>query len=188
MQYRDVVSGRLVSRDAVRHALDHALTAGGRRVMGLANELRDGKVTLRDWQRRTAVELKSMHLYSAAAAKGGWAQLTQADFGRVGAALREQYKYLQGFADQLSDGLALDGRFLRRAQMYAEAARATYELTAQQVALDAGYAEERNVLHPADHCNGCLDASAIGWVSIGTLVPVGQRECLTGCRCTLRYR
>lgn len=135
--------------------------------------------------------IKNIHLYSAAIAKGGWAQLTQADFGRVGKIVRSEYKYLERLASGIGDGsIPLDGRFKDRSSQYAEAGRDTYHEIERATMRAAGYTLESNVLHPAEHCTGagsCVEQTARGKVRIGQLIPIGRRRCLRKCRCSLAY-
>lgn len=133
--------------------------------------------------------MKSVHLYSTAVARGGWDQVSQGDYARLGPRLKTQYKYLDNFAGQVSRGeVALDGRFLQRADLYGQAGRGTYWQVNSRVHNEAGYTEERNVLNEAEHCDGCLAESARGWVSIGELVPIGERDCHANDRCEIEYR
>lgn len=188
--YRRRSSGRYVSRVEVRAAIDYALEREQRMVQRLGMRLRNRTLRLDQWQEQMMTSLKSIHLWSAAAAKGGWGELSAADYGRVGQRLREQYGYLDAFAIQLEEGEAdmMEHRFIVRVQMYVEAARNTYELITRELMRELGMEEEKNILHPADHCSGCLEAAEAGWVPIGTLIPVGERECLTHCKCTMIYR
>lgn len=181
--------GRFVSRLVVRAALDRALDARSAVVRALSGQLRDRRITLAEWETRMMAEVKAAHLYSAAAAKGGWAQMTQADYGRVGAAVRDQYGYLRRFGRQIASGeQPLDGVFLARAEMYGQAGRKTHhEFERREMEL-RGMNEERNVLGVADHCDQCVGETQRGWVPIGTLKPVGARTCVTRCKCTIQYR
>ena len=97
-------------------------------------------------------EIKMSHLANAAAAKGGWDQMSQADYGRAGQAIRAQYDYLNKFAQQVADGTQkLDGTLTRRAQMYAEAGRDTYEATVKGGDARSGdLSMVRSVLHAKD--------------------------------------
>lgn len=151
--------------------------------------LQSGRISVADWRERMAAHIKATHLYSAALPRGGWAQLTAADFGRVGRLVRIQYEYLNNFATQLAAGLPTDGRFLARARMYQNAAREVYHVAERVEMKDVqGLEEERNILAQADHCDVCLEETAKGWVPIGSLRPIGRRTCLTNCLCRIRYR
>lgn len=187
-QYRDA-SGRFVPRIDIREAVDWAIDNAQRRILATGEDFRAGRITLEQWREQTARDLKDVHLYSGAAARGGWAQMTQSDFGLVGAELRRQYAYLDNFAQQIANGTQkLDGAFVNRLRLYAQSGRLTYARIDLRVNAALGMDEERNVLHPADHCEECQFLRDLGWVPIGTLPPIGERECLTNCRCTISYR
>ena len=194
MRYVNAVSKRYVSREQVRQALDIALDRSRNEVARLSRELVAGRINLADWQTSVAREVKSMHMCSAALAKGGWAQLTPQDTGRVGRILRDEYAYLANFAQQVKSGQQrLDGSLVTRANLYAQAPRGTYHTIEQRGMMEQGKTECRNVLGPADHCEGansCIEQTAKGWVSLsgGAMVPIGRRLCLANCRCRLEYR
>lgn len=184
--------GRFVSRRAVRDALDKTLEKTGKRMNQLADDLRNGRVSLDTWLTEMRGAVKSVHLYSTAAAKGGWDQLTKRDFGRVGRLLRDQYVYLDRFAAEIEAGeIALDGRFTRRVRMYMQSGRRTYYDALDRMVdeLDGGpFDQERSVLHPADHCDDCIDQAERSWQARGKMIPIGERRCLSNCRCTKEYR
>jgi len=187
--YRNT-AGRVVSNQQARVALDAYIDTSANGTRLLSESLRAGRISLADWQLSMREMIRVEHINSASAASGGYGQLTQSDFGRIGNIVKEQYKYLDNFAKEIADGTQpLDGRFLYRSQMYNEAAIGTYDRFQTADMAIAGYDEESNVLEQsAKHCNGCLTEDARGWVPIGQLVPIGSRTCLTRCRCTKLYR
>jgi hypothetical protein len=188
-RYRDARSGRWVKRDEVRRGLDTALDRSRNEVQRISRQLVNGQVSLADWQISIAKELKSMHLASASLAKGGWAQMTQSDYGRTGARIKAEYGYFATFAQQVKDGTqALDGSLVSRANLYAQSPRGTYHAVEESGMIGAGKTQYRNVLASAEHCEGCLAETAKGWVSIGVLKPIGSRQCLANDRCALEYR
>lgn len=194
-RYRSSSSGRFVSADDVRRGLDKALEQRARANRALTEELRAGAISLDQWRREMRASIKDAHLYSAAAARGGYSQLSDSDRRRVAALVKEQFEYLEKFARDMENGLLLDGRVLSRAELYAQAARSTYERTRRRIMSEEnGMREERSVLHGREHCTdsrnreGCIEQAAKGWVPIGTLVPIGERTCLGNCLCTMRYR
>jgi hypothetical protein len=188
-RYRDTSTGRYVPQAAVRAALDTVIEASTEQVRAASLRLQAGQLAVADWQRQMAAEMKVQHLAAAASARGGWAQLSQADLGWTGQRLRSQYQYLQGFAQQVADGTQpLDGRFLRRAEMYAEASRGTAREMERRIARQSGATEERRNLGAADHCGTCLDQAARGWQPVGTLNAIGNSECRTKCRCWFSSR
>lgn len=182
-------NGRFVSRTAVRNAIDDALDNAGREMRQATVALREGIIGVDQWRNTMRREIKNVHLYSAASARGGWAQLSQAELGRVGGIVGRQYQYLDEFADGLKNGtIAKDGRILSRADMYAQAGRRTYHVTDERVHLERGYTEERNRLRPGENCSECISQTARGWVAIGELVAIGLRICLSRCKCYIEYR
>ena len=181
--------GRFVSAREVRDGLDGALEAASHRMRGLAGDLRERRISLADWQTSMAREVKNVHLYSAAAAKGGWNQMTPADYGRAGQRIRAEYAYLNARAVKIASGeQALDGSLERIAAMYGQAARGTYHAVEKLEQEIRGADQERNVRGARDSCAGCLAQTARGWVGIGELVPIGTRDCMTACRCLIEYR
>ncbi len=155
----------------------------------MTQSLIDGRLPLSTWQVQMMQSVKVVHLVGLATAVGGWSNLDQSDFGFVGQRIRSQYAYLREFANQLESGRQpLNGSALARATMYADSARATHRAAQRRAAQQRGMQQERNQLGAADHCAGCLAASAAGWVPIGTLVPCGSRQCLSRCHCSLAYR
>lgn len=185
-RYRDR-SGRFASQVAVRTALDRALEVRQRQIRQLADSLRAGRVSLDGWTLQMREHVKAVQLYSGALAKGGWGELTQADYGRIGQEVRQQYAYLHRLRLEIEAGLPLDGRFGLRAGLYGEAGRATYHRV-ERAAMEAqGMTRERSVLTPADHCDTCVAEAARGFVAIGELIPVGQRDCLSRCKCYVVY-
>lgn len=191
-RYINTASKRFVSRDQVRAALDIALDRSKNEVARLSRELVNGRIGLADWQLNLSRELKNMHLASASLAKGGWAQMTQADFGRVGQRVRGEYVALARFGEQIKSGeQPFDGRFFDRLRQYTNAPRATYHAFEERGMSGAGRTEYKNILAAGEHCKGpnsCLEQTDRDWQPIGTLVPIGQRRCLNGCKCRFVYR
>jgi hypothetical protein len=188
-RYRDVASGRMVRESAARSALDQVIGTEAQQMRDLSQMLLDGKIALSAWQVQMMVSIKSVHLIGVSLASGGWSNLDQSDFGFVGQRIRSQYAYLRDFANQIESGKQpLNGTVLARATMYAEAGRATHRAAQRRAAQQRGMEQEKNQLGAADHCAGCLSATAAGWVEIGTLVPCGSRQCLSRCHCSLTYR
>lgn len=187
-RYRDA-GGRFVSLRDVRQALDVAIRGLRREMRSVTQRYQRGEISLGEWRVAMQSSVKNTHLFSAALAKGGWGQMTPADFGRVGGIVRVQYQYLERFAVGVADGkIPTDGRMIRRAEMYFETGRGTYHKVQRDVMSEGGFDQERSVLHPADHCDECVDEAAKGWQPVGSIIPIGERTCLGNCHCTMEYR
>ena len=190
-RFRDA-RGRFLSSERVRRIIDATLQSHTRAVQELTEQFRNRAVSLAEWERRMRQEIKNIHIYSALAAKGGKAQLTPQDYGRLGAVVKRQYRFLERLSNELSTGKqAPDGSLVNRARLYAQAGRGTMEATRQREMTARGFDEERNVLGVAEHCEGpdsCLEQTARGWVPVGSLIPIGGRLCVTNCKCQIEYR
>ncbi len=195
-QYRyNAAAGRYIARDGtfvpndrIRRAVERQIDRSGKVIANLSQQLQAGEIDLREWRLGMQRELKTLHVANAAAAKGGWAQMAPADYGRAGQRLKVQYEYLNRFASEVQYGKQpLDGRFSLRSQMYAQAGRNTYSETERADKGQRGYAWERRVLGAADHCPGCMEQAAMGWRPLGTLDPIGAEQCKTNCHCHFEY-
>jgi hypothetical protein len=181
-------SGRFLPASTIRQYLDRTIKNHRRVIDELTEQFRGRDITLGQWERGMRVELKQIHVYSALMAKGGRAQLTQSDYGVIGRRVRDEYEALRARADAVTTGTqAPDGSLAQRARMYANAGRGTFHVIERRDMERRGYAFERNVLGPTDHCAGCVAETARGAVPIGNLVPVGSRTCLTNCQCRIEY-
>jgi hypothetical protein len=188
-RYRDS-GGRFVPESAVRSWLDSAVDQSTNRMVSLTEQLQQGRLTMAEWQLQMMSEIKQAHLASAMAAHGGREAMSQADWGWAGQRIREQYQFLRNWANELANGTApLDGRLISRARLYGNAPVTTFEAMKGRDARNSGAKmEERNVLSSADHCGECPSLAARGWLPLGTLPPVGTRECRVRDRCRIERR
>ena len=196
-RYIDLASGRFVPFDAVKSELERAVSACSINIERLSDQLIDGEITLAQWQLAMEREVKIGNVAAAALARGGWAQMSPADWGWVGARIKQQYRYLDNFAREIASGRQLlNGRLRVRADLYAGAMRGTFEESRRRYArIYKDAAEERRVLTPgAEHCEpangkpGCAELAALGWQAVGTLPPIGAATCVTFCQCHFEYR
>ncbi|SRR5579875_3148483 len=188
-RYRNVESGQYVPAAQVRAAIDTLIDAQTAKARALSERLVNGEIHLAEWQAQMASELKALYVAVGVAARGGFANTTQSDYGFIGSLIKKQYQFLRAFAEQIASGQQpLDGTLVARAALYAQAARGLYETVAQWKAKQAGATQEKSVLHPADHCADCTGEAAKGWQPIGSLIPIGQRQCRTNCKCSFIYQ
>jgi hypothetical protein len=189
-RYISLETGQFVPFTDVRDALESVMDASGVRINLVSQQLVDGQIGVAEWQIAMMEQIKIEHTAAAAAARGGWAQMSQSDWGAVGRMIRDQYEYLENFASQIASGQhTLNGVTMLRADLYADAARGTFEeMRRRYERMNNGMEEELRELGEADHCNGCLEQAALGWQPIGTLDKIGAEECITRCHCRFRYR
>jgi hypothetical protein len=156
----------------------------------LAADLKAGNITIAEWEAGMRQYLREQYEAAMILAKGGRGNITQSDWGYDGAALKKQYQYLSNFANEIKAnpekwlaGTRLDARM----DLYKDSAYAALEDFRAREALQVGATHEKNELGDADHCPGCYEAQGAGIVPIGTLVPVGARDCMVRCKCTMHY-
>jgi hypothetical protein len=156
-----------------------------RRARALANELAEGRLSPAGWRDATAAVVRDAHATAAVAAVGPDGVSPEA----LSEVVADQLRYLDDFAADVASGKQpLDGRLLSRAEMYAQAANATYEETRRGAKAAGGARWERRVLgSDSDHCQDCLDAAARGWQPVGTLPVISESKCLTRCTCHFQY-
>lgn len=188
-RYVDLATGRFIPFTEVRGALEFNITSAQGEMSRITQLLIDGNLSIDDWQTAMMEQIKLVHTSSAAAARGGWAQMTASDWGFVGRQIRTQYEFLRNFVQEIQSGTQLlNGRALVRAMMYGDAARGTFEdMRRRMEELLFGMEEEMRVLGVADHCEDCL-SSANRWAPIGTLPRIGDSRCRTNCHCRFRFR
>ena len=203
-------SGTRVPQGDVRRAVDAVVNVTRADVAALSGQVAAGDISVAEWQDGVARRLKTMHVAVGAAGAGGFGNMSAGDVAEIEANLRFNFERLQAFAEDIDKGFTTlrshqidsetgelqevirivrmtDSRIIARSEMYAAAGSAGYENVRRSNAFEVGYLFERNVLHPADHCDGCLGEDARGWVEIGELVPIGERTCITHCRCSMAF-
>lgn len=189
-RYYDLTSGQFISNETLAGGLQSMMDASALNMNAVTQKLIDGNISLANWQTAMMTEIKNTNVASAALANGGWAQMTASDWGASGQLIREQYDYLRGYAAEIANGTqALDGRALVRSDLYADAANGTFwEMDKRSHLLD-GYDMARRVLEVKDegNCDGCIEAAAEGWLPIDEVLPIGDAECMTRCRCSIEY-
>ena len=145
------------------------------------------------WRVRMEETIAGRHIMAAAAARGGIRQMTPADRDWVRERILNQYGYLDGFEREIRDAWATGRpipleRVTARMRMYLESARGTFEEMQRRSHMEAGFQRERSLLGVAEHCDLCVREWQRGWVPIGTLIPIGERTCLSNCKCRMEYR
>lgn len=188
-RYRRNDTGQYVSAKQVRNAVDQLADAESQSLRNLAQDMMDGKINFAEWQLRSMDVIKRLNVAMALAANGGIAATSASDLGYIGSLVKKQYEYFRGLVSDIRTGKQqLDGTLLARMGLYGQAGRSVYENMRQRAAKAAGCTEEKSLLGVADHCGGCLSAASASWSPIGSLVPIGSRECLANCHCSFQYR
>lgn len=121
--------------------------------------------------------------------RGGIGQMEDSDYATLKKELRYQAKMWKGFAQDIKAGGMTRAQLQMRLAMYGEASKVAFFDGQLAAAKASGLGEEKNVLHPAEHCEDCLALAAKGWQPIGAMPrPTKQRQCRIYCHCTMEYR
>lgn len=181
--------GTEVPEAAIRASLAALIAKGQARLAVHAQRLAAGEIDLLRFREAVGADLRAAHTAAGLLAHGGRQALEPSTRGYLGSVMRGQNSYLSGFALDWAQGRMTPAQMAARLAMYPEAIHSTYEAVRRRDAPARGHAEERNILGgAAAHCDGCLSATAAGWVPLGTLTPPGGRTCVSRCRCTLQTR
>lgn len=125
----------------------------------LAEGLYTGRITLGMWEEDMRTRLRIFMAGTTMIAKGDPEAVTQSDWGRVGYHMREQYRWLHRFAQDIytrRDSITL-AAIQARARLYADAAN--------RVGTDIQAGELRQYLPylPADGSTSCLNRCGCTW-------------------------
>ena len=206
-RYRNAETGRLVSRRVIEGYVTESIAAASSApavvsqgvisagVDNYANLAAAGLVTPEQFVDLMKGEVKREYIRQYLLGIGGLDQMTPADWGSIGGMLKEQYGYLNGFADALATGQLTEGQITNRARMYVNSAREAFNRADWRAHIKAGYDEVRWVLNAqAENCPDCIELDAMGWQKIeddpfdGCYPGSGCTVCLTACQCGLDYR
>ncbi len=159
------------------------------RLKGHARLLTQGKIDIAEFQTRMALSLKESHLRNAAIGAGGVTNLTPVHYGKVGAGLKKQYKFLHGFGEDLAEGKLTPKQAIRRAGSYAKSAKTSFfeaEFTSRG---KVGFYAKRLLDAQSRHCQSCISYQRLQWTLIQLVTPPGTDcECGGRCRCRLIFR
>lgn len=124
-RYRNTSTGRFFGVDAMQVLRDEFINQQKGAVDVLAEQLRKGDITLNQWNKAMQQTIKNTYIDLYAMGAGGRNSLSQKDWGRIGAMLKEQYgkgSYLEGFYNAIASGNMSEGQIAARGKMYINSA------------------------------------------------------------------
>jgi hypothetical protein len=184
--YRD--SGAFVSQAAVDNLAARAIAQKRNQIRDLGEQLIGGKLSLEDWEKATAGHLKQLHTWTYLIGKGGQANMTQSDYGKLGLRLSYEYGYLRGFSEKIRDDGMSEAQFLARLELYINKANGTKQIAIQASHKQEGYIWERRYLRAVENCVSCISYAAMGWQPLGSLpAPSEKCECQANCKCYFKF-
>lgn len=182
-------NGQFIPFDQMRSALRKVMGNLTAEMEAAANALIAGDISIGAFQTEMMVLSKEVNLAGGALERGGFYVMTPEDFGKVGAKCRREYGYIDRMGRQIASGeQRLDGSLRSRARLYGKQGEVTYFDFAADTAERRQMKEERSILNPGESCDVCIDEAKKGWSELHSLIPIGERTCLSNCNCSMEYR
>ena len=152
--------------------------------------LLQGNTPLSAWQRAMADQVRRAHIEAHLLGGGGLNGANPASLQRLTAQINAQYGHMARFGGDVAAGRLSEAQINARTRMYFESGpRETFRQAREELARAAGKDHERNVLdETAANCEGCEAETERGWVPIGAIKPIGERDCNGNCRCWVEHR
>ena len=126
-RYRNRETGRFVGQEELRRLRDEYVDRLTERSDRLSERLFADEISVQRWTREMRELVKDAFAGQYMAARGGRNAMTQSDWGRVGRMVRDQYAWLQGFAEDLQAGKLTEGQARARAGLYMAASTQAFE-------------------------------------------------------------
>jgi len=186
-RYRNLSTGRIVANSDIENLLRDRVAQAERQMQTWAEQYARGDMTGRTFYELMQREIKLTTNANAALAKGGWAQMTPADWGANGAHLRKEYGYLRDFVAAVERGELTQAQIAARAASYSNNTYARYWQIKNQIGKEHGRTQKRLITVGDDRvCPVCRDMAGDGWIDInnGSYDPPVH----PACRCGLEYR
>lgn len=185
-RFRDS-NGRFITAEKVQGQIQKLTDKLEKDFRSSAKQLNQGKINIAEFQNQMKDLIKSSHTIAGAVAGGGRAHLSQSDWGKIGAKVREQYKFLNQFARDIENGRVSPAQIEHRASTYKDAVRLFFaEIELQkQLEIDS---EAKRELHATESCTDCISWAAKGWIKTKEMAPLGTLICKRFCKCTIKYR
>lgn len=130
----------------------------------LARRLTDREITIQQWTTEMRRLVKDAFVAQYAAAVGGVNNMTQADYGRIGAMMMAgqgttgQYWYLQRFAETIQAGRLTPEQIAARARLYMSSSVQAFER-----GKSTSYGMPRLPAYPGDGSTQCLVNCRCSW-------------------------
>lgn len=183
-RYRDK-KGRFVSPEQIRKQIEKVVDVVGRKNRSLTERLNKKQIDLSTWKKEMRQNLKNLHTLSGAVGRGGRKQMSKSDWGKVGAEVRKQYKFLDNFERDIKAGRVSPQMAEYRATLYGRSARSVHSKM-EMVANEGRMC--RRILHASESCAECRSWAGKGFVAVEDQPPIGGLICRSNCRCGIEYK
>lgn len=195
-RYIDLRSRRYIPSQVIRdHAIDPFIKTIEADLRSLGSGLQSSG-DLATWEAGMIEQIRLAQISAGLVANGAASQSTEDEENNISELLLLLLLLLRSFALEIFSGKqAINGRLFLRSDLYARAARDTFEEVRRfGMASSFGAVEERRRLGRAEHCHsdgdleGCVELHDLGWSPINTLPRLGATPCRTNCKCRFDYR
>ena len=156
--YRNTATGRFMGHTEMLALRDTFADAMMTKSGELARRLSAGDIDLATWQKSMRTDLKTSYIDQYVLGRGGRSQMTQADWGRVGQQLKEQYGYLGNFARDIANGNMSEAQIAARAQLYHNSSVQAFELGHAR-----SYGDLKLPAYPGDGSTACRVNCRCSW-------------------------
>lgn len=177
-------NGRFVTERSVRDTINKLGDTFKSEAGKASKAFNEGKISREVWANKMAGLIKNNIVVSASIGRGGHKQMTRSDWGRSGAAIKREYKYLRRFAGSLNK--LSPAQIVARSRQYAQAGFVEYSRATQEMKKHSATEAKRN-LHASESCRGCLSLAG-EWMPIDEMPLIGSQQCGHRCRCSISYR
>ena len=126
-RYRSLATGRTVARARILELLDAQVNLRADRLARLTMDFTASRIGAQGWVETMRNELRRAHLQNSSLGIGGWERMGPKQWGRIGYALREDYRRLAAFAEEIASGKLSEAQILNRLNMYLGNARVHIE-------------------------------------------------------------
>lgn len=148
-----------INEQSMQHLIEVRIRLYYDAVEVLSENVFIGEISIGAWEEQMKKEIRELHTAILAITRGGWQNVTFQDWGRLGTPLREQYKYLHGFAGDIAankDTISL-AMIRARSNLYGKAGWATHFL------FQAGEFAKLLPWMPRDGSTECLMGCTCHW-------------------------
>lgn len=191
-RYRDLATGRFVKNEYILSLVESTIRDSFVDLNILVTTALDANTPfdINDLQRSLMNELRNLHVQMTLLGGGGRDNITPSQWGKLGATLKAEYQYLQGFMQDIADGKLSPKQIEARMNMYGNKIWNSYWQAKGTQMQNTNRTQERRLLSPVENCEDCIALADRGWQPIGTLPKPadGSTVCLSNCRCVMEYK
>lgn len=174
-RYRDE-DGKFISAATIRAYTRESIESNRDFAGGIAERISNGQLNTNDARELIRQELKREYIRQSCAGRGGRDRMDFSDWGRMGAMLKSQYKYLDGFMNDIDSMNLTEGQIRARLNMYFESTSQAYETFN---AISKGVNPADLPQYPGDGKTICMTNCKCYW----DIKPVYQNGVLIGHDC-----